>query len=84
MSKILKHIYLKYGENNMFFPSEISFDLKINQKIVSMVLKRYHNTELLHYNSTVNGYSLNPLNVVLKKRKEANEIIDKYQLKNKK
>lgn len=84
MSKILNSIKEHFGYNNIFSAYDLSNFLDINQKVISMILKKYSNTEVLGFYSNRNTFYLRTDSDILNARKKANEIIDKYDLKNKK
>jgi hypothetical protein len=81
MSKILKGIETHFGYGECFHPRDLSKILNINQKVLSMVLKKYHNSYILGFLPTSGIFYLNTVDEVLKLRLKSNEMIDKYDLK---
>lgn len=84
MSKVLELVKNHFGYSNSFTPNELSKFTDIPQKVLSMVLKKYANVEVLYHNPTRDTFYLRTPEEILEKRIEVNALIDKYQLKNKK
>lgn len=84
MSKVLTAIKEHFGENETFTPSDLNFITKINQKVISMVLKKYQNIEILGYNPSTGSFFLFSEEETRKRRQKANDLIDQYDLKQKK
>lgn len=84
MSKVLELVKEHFGYGNGFTPNELSMFTDIPQKVLSMVLKKYANVEVLYYYSSRDIFYLRTPEEILEKRIEVNELIDKYQLQNKK
>lgn len=84
MSKVLELVKNHFGYGNGFTPNELSKFTDIPQKVLSMVLKKYANVEVLYYYPTIDTFYLRTPEEILEKRIEVNALIDKYQLKNKK
>lgn len=84
MSKILESIRKNFKENETFTPSELNTITGINQKVLSMVLKKYHNSLILGFIQSVGSFYLKSEEDVLKDKIKYNSDVDKYQLMNKK
>jgi hypothetical protein len=82
MGLILDTIKENYGVDEDFTPWDLHLKTKINEKVIQMALKKMHNREVLHhYNGS---YYLKSDEEILISRKKANDLIDKYDLKQKK
>jgi hypothetical protein len=86
MQNNLSILYLieKYFPNDQFTANELSIKTGINSKVCSMVLKRLANSYRIGYSAAYNFYyywSVEQCNI---KRNKANDIIEKYNLKQKK
>lgn len=77
----LKQIY-SIGDG--FTPNDVSIKLKMDEKVCSMILKKLSNKLEIGYYSNINTYYILSDDEVLKLKKEYNEFVDKYKLKNKK
>ena len=84
MSKVLELVKEHFGYGNGFTPNELSRFTNIPQKVLSMVLKKYANVEVLYYYTSRDIFYLRTEEEILEKRLEVNAMIDKYELKNKK
>ena len=84
MSSTLETIAQHFGYYTSFTPRELSDVLNKNQKVVSMVLKKYANIEVLGFFSELDRFYLRDEDDILKCRKKTNDLIDKYNLKQKK
>lgn len=84
MSKVLAAIREHFGEYETFSPCDLNRVTKINQKVISMVLKKYHNIEILGYYSSIDRFFLFSEEETKERRQKANDLIDKYDLKQKK
>lgn len=84
MSKVLELVKEHFGYGNGFTPNDLSKHTNIEQKVLSMVLKRYSNSEVMGFYPSQDLFYLRTPEEILEKRIEVNELIDKYQLQNKK
>jgi hypothetical protein len=81
---ILEVIKENFGYDNFFSVNELSNHTDINYKVLQMILKKYHNIEVLHFHHKTGSYYLKTDEAILASRIRTNEMIDKYQLQNKK
>ncbi len=84
MSVVLDCIKDNFGVGVEFLPWDIHIITKIEFKVVQMILKKFHNNHTLacYYNG--GSYVLLSDETINRRRKLDNELIDKYNLKNKK
>ncbi len=84
MSKVLELVKEHFGYGNTFTPNDLSKFTDIPQKVLSMILKKYSNVEVMGFFPRLDSFYLRTPEEILKKRLEVNAMIDKYNLKNKK
>lgn len=84
MSKIIDLVVKHFGYGNGFSPNELSRYTDISQKVLSMVLKKYANTEIFHYTPSQDRFYLRTEEEVYAARINHNELVDKYDSRIKK
>lgn len=84
MGIILEKIKEAFGTENSFSAWDLHILTEINFKVVQMILKKMHNKEILYSNQEYGIYQLKTEYEVLKDKIKVNQLIDKYDLANKK
>jgi hypothetical protein len=84
MGLLLDKIKENFGTENSFSAWDLHLITKINFKVIQMCLKKMHSKEVLYQNQKYGIYQLKTDDEIVKDKIKVNELIDKYNLANKK